>query len=211
MGAAPTTDAACSPVVDGCHLLWGVWNVACHGNSRFVQVQRQTSKHPCLNCSRLNRHTVWEKKKVCKGKGTLFWLAPAPPPSPKGMERRDLIAKNVPIMVEHGRALAKRASKGVRVLVVANPACTNCLIVSVEKKRRCRSSRFHVLFPLFLVSVRGSAPSCLNSYRFVASRGHARLGPCGAPLLGEVNPFSCASDVARFWPRCLSGWVRRGL
>lgn len=46
------------------------------------------------------------------------------------MERRDLIAKNVPIMAEHGRALAKCASDGVRVLVVANPACTNCLIVS---------------------------------------------------------------------------------
>lgn len=48
------------------------------------------------------------------------------------MERRDLIAKNVPIMVEHGRALAKCAAKEVRVLVVANPACTNCLIVSKE-------------------------------------------------------------------------------
>ncbi|CAN0232772.1 unnamed protein product, partial [Pylaiella littoralis] len=47
-----------------------------------------------------------------------------------GMERRDLIAKNVPIMVEHGRALAKCAAKEVRVLVVANPACTNCLIAS---------------------------------------------------------------------------------
>lgn len=46
------------------------------------------------------------------------------------MERRDLIAKNVPIMAEHGRALAKCAREGVRVLVVANPACTNCLVVS---------------------------------------------------------------------------------
>lgn len=51
----------------------------------------------------------------------------------QGMERRDLIAKNVPIMAEHGKALAKRANDGVRVLVVANPACTNCLVVS-----RCR-------------------------------------------------------------------------
>lgn len=48
------------------------------------------------------------------------------------MERRDLIAENVPIMAEHGRALAKCASDWVRVLVVANPACTNCLIVSVS-------------------------------------------------------------------------------
>ncbi|CBJ32518.1 conserved unknown protein [Ectocarpus siliculosus] len=50
-----------------------------------------------------------------------------------GMERRDLIAKNVPIMAEHGRALAKCAKDGVRVLVVANPACTNCLMVTERK------------------------------------------------------------------------------
>lgn len=50
------------------------------------------------------------------------------------MERKDLIAKNVPIMAEHGRALAKCAREGVRVLVVANPACTNCLIVSKRKE-----------------------------------------------------------------------------
>ncbi|CAM9431158.1 unnamed protein product [Ectocarpus sp. 4 AP-2014] len=49
-----------------------------------------------------------------------------------GMERRDLIAKNVPIMAEHGRALAKCAKDGVRVLVVANPACTNCLIAATS-------------------------------------------------------------------------------
>lgn len=58
-------------------------------------------------------------------------------PHPQGIERRDLIAKNVPIMAEHGRALAKCASEGVRVLVVANPACTNCLIVSQENAAAC--------------------------------------------------------------------------
>lgn len=40
------------------------------------------------------------------------------------------MGKNVPIMAEHGAALAKCAKKSVRVLVVANPACTNCLVVS---------------------------------------------------------------------------------
>ncbi|CAM9306912.1 unnamed protein product [Ectocarpus sp. 12 AP-2014] len=49
-----------------------------------------------------------------------------------GMERRDLIAKNVPIMAEHGRALMKCAKDGVRVLVVANPACTNCLVAATS-------------------------------------------------------------------------------
>lgn len=54
----------------------------------------------------------------------------------QGMERRDLIAKNVPIMAEHGKEIAECASKSVRVLVVANPACTNCLVVS-----KCRADR----------------------------------------------------------------------
>ncbi|CAM9427744.1 unnamed protein product [Scytosiphon promiscuus] len=59
-----------------------------------------------------------------------------------GMDRRDLIARNVPIMVEHGKALAKCAKEEVRVLVVANPACTNCLIASMSASSipRCQFS-----------------------------------------------------------------------
>ncbi len=48
-------------------------------------------------------------------------------PRTKGMERGDLIRENGPIFVGQGRALLKAASD-VRVLVVGNPANTNCLI-----------------------------------------------------------------------------------
>jgi malate dehydrogenase len=48
-------------------------------------------------------------------------------PRGKGMERKDLIRDNGPIFVDQGRALA-RAAADVRVLVVGNPANTNCLI-----------------------------------------------------------------------------------
>lgn len=48
-------------------------------------------------------------------------------PRGKGMERKDLIRDNGPIFVGQGRALA-RAAADVRVLVVGNPANTNCLI-----------------------------------------------------------------------------------
>ena len=47
------------------------------------------------------------------------------------MERSDLIAKNVEIMKVHGKALEDFASRDVKVLVVANPANTNCLVVSL--------------------------------------------------------------------------------
>src|SRR5438046_922231 len=49
-------------------------------------------------------------------------------PRGPGMERGDLIRKNGPIFVEEGRALQRYASSSVRVVVVGNPANTNCLI-----------------------------------------------------------------------------------
>ena len=49
-------------------------------------------------------------------------------PRKQGMERSDLLKANGEIFTVQGRALAKAASKDVRVLVVGNPANTNCLI-----------------------------------------------------------------------------------
>jgi malate dehydrogenase len=51
-------------------------------------------------------------------------------PRGKGMERSDLIRDNGPIFVGQGKALAARAASDLRVLVVGNPANTNCLIAS---------------------------------------------------------------------------------
>jgi malate dehydrogenase len=51
-------------------------------------------------------------------------------PRGKGMERSDLIRDNGPIFVGQGQALAARAAGDLRVLVVGNPANTNCLIVA---------------------------------------------------------------------------------
>jgi malate dehydrogenase len=49
-------------------------------------------------------------------------------PRTKGMERADLLEANGAIFTEQGRALNQGASGDVRVLVVGNPANTNCLI-----------------------------------------------------------------------------------
>ena len=49
-------------------------------------------------------------------------------PRGKGMERKDLLAANGQIFQPQGRALNSRAAADVRVLVVGNPANTNCLI-----------------------------------------------------------------------------------
>ena len=49
-------------------------------------------------------------------------------PRGPGMERGDLIRKNGPIFVEEGKAIQRYASSGARIVVVGNPANTNCLI-----------------------------------------------------------------------------------
>lgn len=49
-------------------------------------------------------------------------------PRTKGMERAELLGENGKIFTVQGEALNERAAKDVRVLVVGNPANTNCLI-----------------------------------------------------------------------------------
>ena len=49
-------------------------------------------------------------------------------PRIQGMERKDLLLKNAQIFKAQGKSLNDYASKNVKVLVVGNPANTNCLI-----------------------------------------------------------------------------------
>src|SRR5947209_3649118 len=48
-------------------------------------------------------------------------------PRKQGMERKDLLGINGKIFVGQGKALAAKAAKDVRILVVGNPCNTNCL------------------------------------------------------------------------------------
>jgi malate dehydrogenase len=53
-------------------------------------------------------------------------------PRTKGMERADLLEANGAIFTQQGNALNEGASGDVRVLVVGNPANTNCLIAMMS-------------------------------------------------------------------------------
>src|SRR5437660_9613997 len=55
-------------------------------------------------------------------------------PRSKGMERADLLEANGGIFKPQGEALAKHAASDVKVLVVGNPANTNCLIAQQNAK-----------------------------------------------------------------------------
>ncbi|MDP6702760.1 MAG: malate dehydrogenase, partial [Candidatus Latescibacteria bacterium] len=66
-------------------------------------------------------------------------------PRGPGMERGDLIKENGPIFVGQGQAMAK-ADEDVRVLVVGNPANTNCLIaLSHAHADGVPRDRFHAM------------------------------------------------------------------
>jgi len=53
-------------------------------------------------------------------------------PRKQGMTRADLLAKNGPIFVQQGQLLDKYADRNVKVLVVANPANTNCMVAALN-------------------------------------------------------------------------------
>lgn len=61
-------------------------------------------------------------------KDTDYALLVGSRPRSKGMERKDLIEANAAIFSVQGKALNDHASRGVKVLVVGNPANTNSLI-----------------------------------------------------------------------------------
>ncbi|MGO9872386.1 MAG: malate dehydrogenase [Acidimicrobiia bacterium] len=60
--------------------------------------------------------------------GVNFALLVGSRPRTKGMERKELLEVNGAIFTAQGKALAAGAADDVRVLVVGNPANTNCLI-----------------------------------------------------------------------------------
>ncbi|MFI0348441.1 MAG: malate dehydrogenase [Chthoniobacterales bacterium] len=60
--------------------------------------------------------------------GTNWALLIGSVPRKAGMERKELLGINGKIFVNQGRAIAKNAASDIRVLVVGNPANTNCLI-----------------------------------------------------------------------------------
>jgi malate dehydrogenase len=71
------------------------------------------------------------------------FLVGARPRGP-GMERKDLLSANGAIFGPQGRAIAARAAKDVRVLVVGNPANTNALIAA-SNARGLDRRQFHAM------------------------------------------------------------------
>jgi len=78
-----------------------------------------------------------------------------------GMERKDLIMKNAEGMREQAEYLSKFANPNVKVLVVANPANTNCL-VAIKSAKNIPSSNFTCLTRLDQERLRGFITKIIN-------------------------------------------------
>jgi len=68
-------------------------------------------------------------------------------PRGPGMERKDLLEANGKIFAPQGQALDKVAKRDVRVLVVGNPANTNCLI-AMKNAKRLKPTQFTAMMRL---------------------------------------------------------------
>jgi malate dehydrogenase len=68
-------------------------------------------------------------------------------PRGPGMERKDLLEANGKIFAPQGKALDKVAKRGVKVLVVGNPANTNCLI-AMKNAKSLKPSQFTAMMRL---------------------------------------------------------------
>lgn len=71
-------------------------------------------------------------------------LVGAKPRGP-GMERGDLLRDNAKIFVEQGKAMGEFMKSDALVLVVGNPANTNCLIAAENAKKRIPMENFSAL------------------------------------------------------------------
>eukprot|EP00241_Pyramimonas_parkeae_P006582 CAMPEP_0114247618 /NCGR_PEP_ID=MMETSP0058-20121206/13120_1 /TAXON_ID=36894 /ORGANISM="Pyramimonas parkeae, CCMP726" /LENGTH=334 /DNA_ID=CAMNT_0001360939 /DNA_START=81 /DNA_END=1085 /DNA_ORIENTATION=+ len=69
-----------------------------------------------------------DPSEACKGVNIAVMVGGFP--RKEGMERKEVMGKNVAIYRDQASALAKFAAKDVKILVVANPANTNALILS---------------------------------------------------------------------------------
>ncbi len=68
-------------------------------------------------------------------------------PRGPGMERKDLLEANGKIFAPQGQALDKVAKRDVKVLVVGNPANTNCLI-AMKNARNLKPTQFSAMMRL---------------------------------------------------------------
>ena len=117
-------------------------------------------------------------------------------PRGPGMERKDLLEANGKIFAPQGQALSEVASRDVKVLVVGNPANTNCLI-AMKNARELKPSNFSAMMRLdhnrALTQVAQKVGKPVSSIRKMTVWGNH-----SATQYPDV--FHCEVDGQRAWP-----------
>lgn len=108
-------------------------------------------------------------------------------PRTKGMERAELIRVNGPIFQTQGRVIAEEAADNVRILVVGNPANTNCL-VALSNGRDVPAERWSAMTRLDM----NRAKSLLAEKAGVGVDAVARMGIWGNHSATQFPDFTHA-------------------
>ena len=128
-------------------------------------------------------------------------------PRTKGMERKDLLEANGAIFTVQGKALSENAASNVRVLVVGNPANTNCLI-AMHNAPAIPADRFTAMTRLDHNRAKGQLSAKLG--RPVADdRQDDDLGqPFGHPVPRPVPRRGRRQERRSSWWTTRAGWRR---
>ena len=118
-------------------------------------------------------------------------------PRGPGMERKDLLEANGKIFTPQGRALSEVASRDVKVLVVGNPANTNCLI-AMKNAPELKPSNFTAMMRLdhnrALTQVAQKVGKPVSSIRKMTIWGNH-----SATQYPDL--FQCEADGEKVWPK----------
>ncbi len=96
--------------------------------SRGVAMELEDCAFPLLDGRRADR-----RRRTPRSATSNFALLVGAMPRKAGMERADLLSANGDIFTGQGKALSDSAASDVKVLVVGNPANTNCLIAHEQR------------------------------------------------------------------------------
>jgi len=137
----------------------------------------------------------------------ICFLVGARPRGP-GMERKDLLTANGGIFGPQGAAIAEHAAADVRVLVVGNPANTNCLIAATAAEKtghRPSPRQFHAMTRLD----HNRALSQLAAHTGVPARRISRMtiwGNHSSTQYPDISHVTLAGEPAR--GRIDDAWYR---
>lgn len=131
-------------------------------------------------------------------------------PRGRGMERSDLIGRNAAIMREHGLALNRGADGNCKVVVVANPANTNALLVS-RFAPRLRPENITALTRLDEQRLRGMIAEGLGLASARDVRGATIWGNHSSTQVPDCDNADVRLPGDETWQRLAPALRRRGL